>query len=128
MDDVRISLPADPGLISLLDSALELLNARGSSLAGRNALVPAALALLGQRTAADAIPSIRRFPPDRRGGRIDFILTPAEAQLVTAMFHHLSLTMPRGVTVIDWDPPHVLTSALVLYSEHVLGGPHLRLV
>jgi hypothetical protein len=128
MNEVRVSLPADPELLALLDGGLNILNARGPFHPNRNALVSAALGFLAQRTAEDAIPAIRRFPPNLSGEKIDFFLTPQEELLVSELFHRLSLSMPRGTPVIDWDPPHVLTAALVLYSDHVLAGPHLRLV
>lgn len=128
MQDVRISIPADPELLLLLDGAMDVLNARTLSHPTRNALVPAALAFLADRSAEDAIPAVLRFPPDRPGETLGFVLTSDEAHDVSELFHHLSLTMPRGVPVIDWNPAHVLTSALVLYCEHVLAGPHLRLV
>jgi len=128
MDVVRISLPADPRLVALIDGALQILNARGPTIPSRNALASAALTFLKQRTAADAIPAIKRFPPERTGPSFDVEISADDARLAEALFHHLSLSMPRGTPVIDWDPPHVLTAALVLYCEHILAGPHLRLV
>jgi hypothetical protein len=128
MDVVRVSLPADPHLVALIDGAMQILNARGPAMPSRNALASAALSFLKQRTAVEALPAIRRFPPDRRGQSLDFDITADDSRMAEALFHHLSLSMPRGIPVVDWDPPHVLTAAVVLYCEHILAGPHLRLV
>ena len=125
---MRVSVSADPRFLEAIDAGIRALAEAEGITASYDAFALLALDALMVRTALDALPALTRFQPRSENDGLEFHHPEGTETTYQELFHVMSLSMPRGVEIVSWNPEQILTAALTLYSEGLSSRTRFRLV
>ncbi|GAA0206606.1 hypothetical protein QOZ96_003343 [Brevundimonas nasdae] len=128
MPSMRVTVSADPRFLEAIDAGIRALGEAEGTSVTYDAFALLALEALKGRSAIDALPTLTRYQPPSQNGGLEFRHPGGTEATYQELFHVMSLSMPRGVEIVSWNPEQILTAALTLYSEGLSSRGRLRLV